>query len=94
MSTQPERRMSCWQCPRYSRIERKCQDGKANPKRKSETVEVAEVLGLQAICHYNPYRDLIALRRFFPHRHVLHPVVRTRKKRDDATPEPPPESKD
>lgn len=94
MSTQPERRMSCWQCPRYSRTERKCQDGKANPKRKSETVEVAEVLGLQAICHYNPYRDLIALRTFFPHRIILHPIVRTRKKKDAVTPEPPPEPKD
>ena len=59
-------------------------DGKANPKRKSETFEVADMLGLQAICHYNPYRDLIALRRFFPHRQVLHPIIRTRKKQDES----------
>lgn len=58
--------MSCWQCPRYSRSERRCQDGKANPKRKSDSILVAELLGIRALCHYNPYRDSLSLRMFFP----------------------------
>lgn len=80
--------MSCWQCPRYDRTERKCRDGKANPKSKADTIEVAEILGLQAICHYNPHRDLIALRRFFPKRPVLHPIVRSRKTKPALVLEP------
>lgn len=75
----PQRRMSCWQCPRYDRTERRCRDGKANPKRQADTMDVAQVLGLQAICHYNPYRDLIALRMYFPQRRILHPILRRRK---------------
>ncbi len=61
-----EKRMHCWNCPRYSRTERVCADGKANPKKKADSVTVAEVLGLRALCHYNPYRDALAARKFFP----------------------------
>ena len=67
MATQRERVMTCWQCPRYNREERRCLDGKANPKKKTDTVAVAETLGLQVLCHYNPYRDALALRKYFPH---------------------------
>ena len=58
--------MTCWQCPRYDRDERRCLDGKANPKRKADSIVVAEMLGLRALCHYNPYRDGLAVRRHFP----------------------------
>lgn len=60
------RRMACWNCPRYSRAERVCADGKANPKKKADSVAVAEFLGLRALCHYNPYRDALAARMYFP----------------------------
>lgn len=59
-------RMACWNCPRYSRAGRQCADGKANPKKKADSVMVAEVLGLRALCHYNPYRDALAARMYFP----------------------------
>lgn len=75
-----EKRMSCWQCPRYSRTERRCRDGKANPKRKSDSVAVAEFLGLRALCHYNPYRDALALRMHFPN-HPLTIAVSAPKRR-------------
>ena len=61
-----ERRMACWNCPRYDRTERKCKDGKTNPKRKADSVLAAELLGVRALCHYNPYRDLIALLTYAP----------------------------
>jgi hypothetical protein len=69
-----EKRMRCWQCPRYSRAERRCRDSKANPKSKADSVAVAEQLGLRALCHYNPYRDALALRMHFPAR-AMPPVV-------------------
>ena len=60
------RRMTCWNCRRYSRADRLCMEGKANPKRKSDSFAVAESLGLRTLCHYNPYRDGLAMRMFFP----------------------------
>jgi hypothetical protein len=60
------KRMTCWNCPRYDRAGMRCRDGKANPKRKSDTVAVAEALGLRALCHYNPFREAIAMRMFQP----------------------------
>ena len=76
-----ERRMSCWMCPRYDRAERHCKDGKTNPKRKSETKEVAEQLGVQSICHYNPYRDLFAIRMYFPESPMAKTVRRRSRRR-------------
>jgi hypothetical protein len=58
--------MSCWNCPRYDRTDRRCREGKANPRRKSDSLVVAELLGVRALCHYNPYRDPLAMRMFFP----------------------------
>ncbi|HLJ57697.1 MAG TPA: hypothetical protein VKT77_21860 [Chthonomonadaceae bacterium] len=60
------KRMTCWNCPRYDRAGLRCREGKTNPKRKSDTFAVAEALGLRALCHYNPYREAIAMRMFFP----------------------------
>ena len=78
----PARRMSCWNCPRYSRTDRKCREGKVNPKRKSDTFAVAELLGLRALCHYNPYRDALAMRMFHPSAGItIRHAVETRKAR-------------
>ena len=60
------RRMTCLKCPRYEREAQRCREGKANPRNKADTVAVAETLGLQALCHYNPYRDALALQMYFP----------------------------
>jgi hypothetical protein len=65
-SEKPPRRMTCRNCPRYSRDTLRCLEGKANPRRKSDSVAVAETLGLRALCHYNPYREPMAMRMFFP----------------------------
>jgi hypothetical protein len=86
--------MSCWQCPRYSRAERRCRDGKSNPKSKSDSVAVAEALGLRALCHYNPYRDALALRMYFPG-HPLAIAASARPKRSSAPrPGNPPETRE
>jgi hypothetical protein len=58
--------MTCLKCPRYEPEARRCREGKANPRNKPDTVAVAELLGLQTLCHYNPYRDALALQMYFP----------------------------
>jgi hypothetical protein len=58
-------------------LERRCQDGKANPRSKADSVVVAELLGLRALCHYNLHRDALALRMHFPH----HPRALVSRKR-------------
>ena len=76
------RRMACWNCPRYSRTDRQCADGKANPKKKADSVMVAEALGLRALCHYNPYRDALAARMYFPNTRLgIHSVPPRRARR-------------
>lgn len=61
-----EKRMTCARCPRYNREALRCLDGKTNPRKKADTFIVAELLGLRALCHYNPYRDALAYRMYFP----------------------------
>ncbi len=61
-----QRYVACWNCKRYDRSAFHCRDGKANPRKKTDTVMVAELLGLRALCHYNLYRDALALRTHFP----------------------------
>jgi hypothetical protein len=90
-----ERRRSCWQCSRYDRTERHCRDNKTNPKTKRDSKEVAETLGVQALCLYNPYRDVLALRMYFPDRTPLFPPNDKRprsrsRKQDDTESEIPP----
>ncbi len=63
---EPRKPMRCWNCPRYSRPERVCLDGKANPRSKSDSVAVAETLGLRTLCHYNLYRDALSARMHYP----------------------------
>jgi hypothetical protein len=76
-----EKQMTCWQCPRYDRSERRCRDGKANPRSKADSVLVAELLGPRALCHYNLYRDALALRMYFPHHPCAVGVSRRRASR-------------
>ena len=78
-----ERRKNCWQCKRYDREARHCRDGKANPRSKRDSKEVAETLGIQALCLYNLYRDALALRMYFPNRPLLHPPTEKRTSQKD-----------
>lgn len=71
--------MTCARCPRYDKEANHCRDGKANPRTKRDAREVAEMLGVQALCHYNPYRDAFALRTYFPARALLHSPNEKRK---------------
>jgi hypothetical protein len=48
--------MKCQDCPRYDHDLRRCKDGKLNPKRYSDAIEVASVWGVRAICAYNDHR--------------------------------------
>jgi len=65
-TTARPKRMSCIKCPRYNKADSHCRDGKANPRRKSDSLLVAELLGIRALCHYNPYREPMALRMYYP----------------------------
>ena len=60
------RRMTCWNCRRYSRTEMRCREGKANPKRKSDSFARAEALDCGLCATADPYRDGLAMRMFFP----------------------------
>jgi hypothetical protein len=51
--------MDCRDCPRYDQEARKCRDGKLNPRRYSDAIEVANVWGVRAICAYNDHRPRI-----------------------------------
>src|SRR5438874_295498 len=84
--SEPQKRMACWQCPRYSRTERHCRDGKTNPKKKTDSMAVAEALGVRALCHYNPYRDALALRMHYPA--LPLPAVPKRSRRGPMPPAP------
>lgn len=77
------RRMTCLKCPRYDAETQRCREGKANPRNKVDTVAVAELLGLQTLCHYNPYRDGLALQMYFPNAAITRraTAARPRKRR-------------
>lgn len=61
-----DKRISCWNCNRFHRDEGRCKDGKTNPRRKTDAVEVAEVMGVRALCIFSPYRDILAVRLTMP----------------------------
>lgn len=75
-----EKRMTCPRCPRYDKDERRCLDGKTNPKSKSDSVAAAEQLGVRALCVYNPFRDALAARMYFPTQPIAFSEPRTRIK--------------
>ncbi len=72
-----EKRMTCARCPSYDRKARRCRAGKANPKKKHESLTVAEMFGPQALCLHNPYREPLLLRMRFPERRFVWDDRRT-----------------
>lgn len=66
-----KRRLTCPQCPTYDREAHRCRIGKANPRRKHESLTVAELLGARALCLHNPYREPLLLRMYQPKRRFL-----------------------
>ena len=56
MQAQPKR-ILCPRCPLYDRTGRRCTIGKVNPRTKLDTYETASLLGVHALCPFNPYRE-------------------------------------
>jgi hypothetical protein len=56
MQAQPTR-ILCPRCPLYNRAKRRCTIGKVNPRTKVDTYETARLLGVRALCPFNPYRE-------------------------------------
>jgi hypothetical protein len=54
--------MDCRDCPRYE-PERRCLDGKVNPRSWTQAVETANVLGVRAICALNAHRERLVRSR-------------------------------
>ena len=65
MANEPK---SCWMCACYDREARRCSIGKANPRRKLDAVDVARMLGVEALCMHNPHREPLILRMYLPQR--------------------------
>ena len=60
-------------CACYDREARRCRIGKSNPRRKLDAVDVARLLGVEALCLHNPYREPLILRMYLPlQRFVWH----------------------
>ena len=55
--------MYCRDCPRWDSEARRCLDGKVNPPNYSTAVDVANVLGVRAICVFNDYRERLVTGR-------------------------------
>ena len=47
----------CSDCARYDAEKAKCRAGKVNPERWDAAVNVANVMGLRAICMFNDHRE-------------------------------------
>ena len=71
MAERRTKRLTCWQCGSYDRDIRRCKVGKANPKKKHESLTFAEMLGPQALCVHNPYREPLLLRMHQPGRRFV-----------------------
>jgi hypothetical protein len=67
----PEKRLTCFQCPSYDRDARRCRIGKANPRKKHESITLAEMLGPRALCLHNPWREPLLLRMHQPDRRFV-----------------------
>lgn len=61
-------RDACWMCRCYDRERRRCRAGKTNPRKKHLSITVAEILGPQALCILNPFREPLLLRMSEPER--------------------------
>jgi hypothetical protein len=49
--------MRCSECHRFDREARSCKDGKLNPQRRSEAVDVVWAMGPRALCIFNDFRE-------------------------------------
>ncbi len=64
--------MHCRDCHRFDSQNRKCLDRKINPLKWVDAVEVANVMGIRAICIYNDHRERLARSRGMPVREPDH----------------------
>lgn len=55
--------MDCKDCPRFDAEKSLCRDGKVNPPRWEQAVEVATFIGIRAICTMNDHRERLLLAR-------------------------------
>jgi hypothetical protein len=56
--------MDCRDCPRFDDERSACRDGKVNPDRWDRAVEVAQYLGVRAVCPLNDFRErLLSVRQ-------------------------------
>lgn len=51
--------MRCDDCPRHDSVRKICRDGKLNPHSWESAVEVAQHLGVRALCVMNDFREEI-----------------------------------
>jgi hypothetical protein len=65
------KRLTCWQCGTYDREARRCRVGKSNPKKKHESITLAELFGPHALCLHNPFREPLLLRMHQPRRRFV-----------------------
>lgn len=49
--------LQCEDCARYDAEQGRCRDGKVNPQRWDQAVDVANLLGVRAICMFNDHRE-------------------------------------
>jgi len=49
--------MDCKDCPRFDPDDEKCRDQKLNPHRWDQAVDVANMMGVRAICMFNDHRE-------------------------------------
>jgi hypothetical protein len=49
----------------------RCRHGKANPQKKADSILLAELLGVRALCAHNPFRESLIIRMYSPHRRFL-----------------------
>ena len=54
----------CRNCKIFDKSEHRCRDGKSNPRKKSDAVDLADLLGVQNLCVHNRYRDQLVRNRF------------------------------
>ena len=49
--------MDCRDCPRFDAEKSLCRDGKVNPQKWEQAVEVSTFIGIRAICPLNDHRE-------------------------------------
>lgn len=57
MTTASTKRILCSRCRLYDSVRRCCTISKVNPRTRLDTYETAQVLGVRAVCPFNPYRE-------------------------------------